>query len=220
MARNLAILLLAGTLVLGLAPAAGAADWDRYDRYGGAPPGRSSPPPPPPQYGRAPVQHAPHGETYVFGSLGFFEPESDDPLTGLPGYDAGLAGNFAIGSRVSPFLAIEGGVGFFSADRGPDELAVVPVTIGGRFVLPHPYIEPYVGAGLGFYFADLDEPSTGISDSDTTAGGYFSLGLDLWLNRKAALNFEGRYQIAEPTFDGFDVDVSGWTLGMGVRLSF
>jgi hypothetical protein len=35
-----------------------------------------------------------------------------------------------------------------------------------------------------------------------------------------ALNFEGKYHIAEPEFDGVDVDVSGWAIGLGVRVSF
>jgi len=79
-------------------------------------------------------------------------------------------------------------------------------------------IEPYIGAGLGIYFAGLEEP--GIDDSDTTIGGYGSLGLDAWLNPRTALNFEGKYHWVEPTFNGIDVDVSGWTLSLGVRISF
>jgi hypothetical protein len=35
-----------------------------------------------------------------------------------------------------------------------------------------------------------------------------------------ALNFEGKYHLVEPEFNGIDVDVSGWTFGMGVRISF
>jgi hypothetical protein len=68
------------------------------------------------------------------------------------------------------------------------------------------------------YFADLQEP--GIDDSDTTVGGYAAIGMDAWLNPRFALNFEGKYHFAEPEFNGIDVDVSGWTLSMGVRVSF
>jgi outer membrane protein W len=87
-----------------------------------------------------------------------------------------------------------------------------------RLIVPHPVIEPYLGAGLGMYFADLKEP--GIDDSDATVGGYVSIGMDAWLNPRMALNFEGKYHFAEPRFNGIDVDVSGWTLGMGIRISF
>jgi outer membrane protein W len=108
------------------------------------------------------------------------------------------------------------------------------VTIGGRFILPHPVFEPYFGAGIGVYFAKLDEkpffftPSLfypGTDDSDTAIGGYFSLGMDLWLNPRTALNFEGRYQMVQPTFTdnrglSFDQDMSGWELNFGFRINF
>ena len=58
----------------------------------------------------------------------------------------------------------------YGADRGGDEVTVVPLTFGLRLILPAPVIEPYFGAGLGIYFADLKEP--GIDDSDTTIGGF------------------------------------------------
>ncbi|MGB3399165.1 MAG: outer membrane beta-barrel protein, partial [Candidatus Deferrimicrobiaceae bacterium] len=145
----------------------------------------------------------------------------DDPTStggGLGGYDTGGAFDIGIGSRVSPNLAIEGTFGAYAADRGSDDVAVVPLTIGARLILPAPVVEPYIGGGLGLYFASLDEP--GIDDSDTTFGGYGSLGVDAWLNPRMALNFEGRYHWVEPEFGGFDVDVSGWTLSLGIRVSF
>jgi hypothetical protein len=162
-----------------------------------------------------------YGQPYFFGHVGFFEPNDDDPTVtggGLGGYDTGGSFDFGFGSRVSPILAIEGALGGFSADRGPDEVTVVPLTFGVRLIVPHPVIEPYFGAGLGMYFADLQEP--GIDDSDTTVGGYAAIGMDAWLNPRFALNFEGKYHFAEPEFNGIDVDVSGWTVGMGVRVSF
>jgi len=197
-------------------PALAAGPYDRYERYpagGPPPPPRGAPAPPP--------RHAVYGQPYFFGHVGFFEPNDDDPtLTGggLGGYDTGGSFDFGIGSRVSPILAIEGALGGFSADRGPDEVTVIPLTFGVRLIVPHPVIEPYIGAGLGMYFADLQE--FGIDDSDTTVGGYAAIGMDAWLNPRLALNFEGKYHFAEPEFQGIDVDVSGWTLSMGVRVSF
>lgn len=194
-----------------------AADYDRYER--GYPP--SSPPPraayaPPPQ-------HAVHGQGYFFGHLGVFDPNDEDPEPGgggLGGYDSGGSFDFGFGSRVSPVLAIEGTFGGYSADDGPNEVSVVPLTFGIRLIIPHPIIEPYVGAGLGLYLASLEEQASGIDDSDSTAGGYAALGLDAWLNPRVALNFEGRYHWVEPEFDGIDVNVGGWTASMGVRISF
>lgn len=198
-----------------------AADYDRYER--------GAPPPPPPRAAYAPPpQHAAHGQPYFFAHLGLFEPNDDSD--GLTGYDSGGAFDVGIGSRVSPFLAIEGTFGAFGADRGDDELAVAPVTFGVRLIVPHPFIEPYVGAGVGLYFASIDGfvgPPNNlvfVDDSDTTFGGYASIGLDAWLNRRVALNFEGRYHWAEPQFDSpigsLDVNVGGWTASMGVRVSF
>jgi opacity protein-like surface antigen len=208
--RKSAILVLVVLLSAALASTALAQPYDRYEKYGGPPPRRG--------VGEPPPQHAVYGQPYFFGHLGLFEPNSD--RNGLEGYDTGGAFDLGIGSRVSPFLAIEGTFGAHRAERGSDEVDVVPLTIGARLILPSPVIEPYVGGGLGLYFSNLDEPSTGINDSDTTFGGYGSLGLDAWLNPRMALNFEGKYHWVEPKFDGFDVDVSGWTLSLGIRVSF
>lgn len=213
--RKTSMLLLGGLLCALFALPAQADRYDRYEKYRGnePPPRRGATAPPP--------RHAVYGQTYFFGHIGLFEPNDDDPtLTGggLGGYDTGGSFDVGIGSRVSPNFAIEGTFGGYAADRGGDEVAVVPLTLGARLIIPAPVIEPYIGAGLGIYFADLKEP--GIDDSDTTIGGYGSLGLDAWLNPRTALNFEGKYHWVEPTFSGIDVDVSGWTLSLGVRVSF
>ena len=103
------------------------------------------------------------------------------------------------------------------------------MTIGGRLILPHPVFEPYIGGGLGIYFARLEEQPfpgySGTDDSDTTIGGYFSLGVDFWLNPRTALNLEGRYQGTTPTFttkagNSFDLDMGGWELNVGIRINF
>jgi hypothetical protein len=232
--RRVLALALVGFVVSGFAAAAapaGAAEYDRYERGTSAPP---PPPPPPASYRTAPP--APprpvgyHAGTYISANLGLFEPNSYSD--GLSQYSSDWGGNFVIGSRLSPFAAIEGGVGYYTASTGSNEVSVVPVTIGGRLIIPHPVFELYFGGGIGAYFASLDEPPftppfnyIGTNDSDTTIGGYVSFGLDMWLNPKAAINVEGRYQMANPSFtrnDGlsFDVDVSGWELNVGFRLNF
>ncbi|GAB4370127.1 MAG: hypothetical protein Kow00128_16850 [Deltaproteobacteria bacterium] len=213
--RRTSVWVLAGLLAVLFAAPAQAERYDRYERYRGdePPPARGATVPPP--------RHAVYGQTYFFAHIGLFEPNDDDPTPsggGLGGYDTGGSFDVGVGSRVSANLAIEGTFGGHSADRGGDEVTVVPLTFGARLILPAPVVEPYVGAGLGIYFADLQEP--GIDDSDTTIGGYGSLGVDAWLNPRTALNFEGKYHWIEPTFSGVDVDVSGWTLSLGVRVSF
>jgi hypothetical protein len=219
---------LAVCLAAGLAAAAGAQEYDRYERATSAPPA----PPPPPKYKPAPPLPPRaagfHAGPYVFANVGLFEPNSYSD--GLAQYSSDWSANFLVGSRLSPFAALEGGVGYYAASTGSNEVSVVPVTIGGRLIIPHPVFELYFGGGIGAYFASLKEPVQvvpleGTDDSNATIGGYVSFGLDMWLTPKAALNVEGKYQMADPSFTSktgvsYDVDVSGWELNVGVRLNF
>jgi opacity protein-like surface antigen len=213
--KRTAALFLAALMLAAFSAVASAERYDRYDRYDrGAPP----PPPPPPRAAYAPPpQHAMYGQPYIAPHLGLFEP--NDRFDGLEGYDSGFNLDVAFGSRISPIFAFEGTVGAFGADRGDDEVRVVPITIGGRLIIPNPFIEPYFTGGFGIYSASLDEPSTGIDDSDATFGGYLGGGVDFWLGPRVALNVEGKYHMVEPTFNSVDVDLSGWTVGLGVRIS-
>jgi len=230
----LAVILASGFVAV--AGPAGAAEYDRYERGTTAPP--PPPPPPPPRHGAPPPPFRPagfHAGPYLFGNIGIFEPNNysdyyyqNYQTNILSGYSSGLSGNVGFGSRLSPFAAVEGTVGYFSAERGSDKASVVPVTFGGRLILPHPVFEPYIGAGLGVYFASLKENYTATyftDDSNTTIGGYFSLGVDFWLNPKIALNLESRYQMVQPTFTdnrglSFDLDMGGWELNFGFRFNF
>jgi hypothetical protein len=227
MRKHLA-LVLAGLLVASTAATAVAADYDRYERgpRGGAP-GEYAPPPPRRGAETPPPRHAQFGQPYFFGHLGLFDPNGD--ADGLSGYDSGSAFEVGFGSRVAPMFAVEGAFGAYGTESGSDKASVVPLTIGCRLVIPHPFVEPYVGAGLGLYFSKLDEPRTDpfndIDDTNSTFGGYISTGVDLWLNQRVALNFEGKYHFVEPTFqaaagNSIDVNMSGLTMNLGVRVAF
>ncbi len=226
MRKNLA-LVLAGLFVAATAATAVAADdrYERGDRYRDR--GEYAPPPPRRAAEVPPPRHAQYGQPYFFAHLGIFDP--NDESDGLKGYDSGGSFDLGIGSRVSPIFAVDGTFGGYRAERGSDEATVVPLTIGGRLIIPHPFIEPYVGAGLGLYFSSLDKGpgglSTGIDDTSADFGGYLSGGLDMWLNPRTALNFEGKYHWVTPTFQDtsgrdFDVDMGGWTVNLGVRIAF
>lgn len=227
MKKHLA-LVMAGLFVAATAATAVAADYDRYergDRYRDR--GEYAPPPPRRAAEAPPPRHAQYGQPYFFAHLGIFDPNDD--VDGLKGYDSGGHFELGVGSRVSPVFAIDGTLGAYGADRGSNEAAVVPLTIGGRLIIPHPFLEPYVGGGLGLYFTSIEEAATpgftGIDDTSTDFGGYLSLGLDMWLNPRAALNFEGKYHWVTPTFQtlggsDIDVDMGGWTVNLGVRIAF
>lgn len=236
MKKHLA-LILAGLFVAATAATAVAAEYDRYERgpRGGSPGEYAPPPPPPPRRGAEvpPMRHAVQGEIYVFGHAGIFDPNSDSNFSsdgGLQGYNSGYNFDVGFGSRVSRAFAVEGTVGAYGADRGSDEARVVPFTIGGRLIIPHPFIEPYFGFGLGLYNTSLKEAAqppgySGVDDSSTNIGGYLSFGADFWLNQQTALNFEGKYQGVTSTFrtnsgNDFDVNMGGWTMNLGVRVSF
>jgi len=205
-----------------LSTAANAADpYDRYerDRRIGPPPSRAAEAPPP--------QHARYGQPYFFGHIGVFEPNND--TDGLKFYDSGLNFDVGVGSRVSPALAVEGTIGSYSTDKQGLSVTVVPLTIGVRVIIPSPFFEPYVGGGVGIYFTDVDFPtainSAGqatavINDTNSTMGVYGVAGIDAWLNPKMALNLEGKYHWVQPSIGPVDVNVGGWTLNLGIRISF
>ncbi len=225
--RKLLALFLVVFTAVGVSVTGYAAESDRYDRYERG--YRDEPPPPPPRRAAAaPRQrHAQAGEPYFFGRLGLFDPNTD--RDGLKGYDTGGSIDVGIGSRISPVFAVEGSFGGYASERGDDEARVGHLTIGGRFIIPNPFFEPYLGGGLGLYSTDLEErradATIDIDDSSTDFGGYLSLGMDFWLNERLALNFEGKYHWVESTFDAragnsFDVNMGGWTANFGIRLSF
>lgn len=218
---------LVGVLAAGFAVAAGAAEYDRYER------GYRTPPPPASAAEPRPYRRTVSGHGYFFAHLGIVDPNSD--RDGLHGYESGSTFDVGFGSRVAPMFAFEGAFGAYGADDGSKEARVVPLTIGGRLIIPTPFIEPYVGGGLGLYFSSLDEgsassgrgfaPFSGIDDTSSDFGGYLSAGVDMWLSQRVALNFEGKYHFVEPTFQtiqGNDVDVnlSAWTVNIGVRVDF
>lgn len=172
-------------------------------------------------------RHAPHGAPYVILQGGVFDP--NDSEEGLRGYDEGWSFDFGLGSRLSPVLAVEGLVGAYGAENGPNQLEVVPVTLGGRFILPGSFIEPYLGAGLGFNFARLQEEAvgdfSGIDDSNASVGGYMSLGADAWIGPRGSLSLEAKYRMGNPSFttnagNSLDVDISGLTVNVGMRFEF
>jgi len=227
MRKHLA-LVLAGLFVAATAATAVAAEYDRYER-GPRYPDRGEYAPPPPRRGAEvpPPRHAQYGQPYFFAHVGTFSPNDDTRDTasgGLRGYDTG--GNFelGIGSRVSPYFAVDGTVGGYHASHGSDDVNVVPVTIGGRLIIPHPVIEPYLGFGLGLYATGLKDAYRGIDGNKTNFGGYFSVGADFWLNPRVALNLEGKYHGVTSTFDSNlgtdDVNLGGWLMNLGVRVAF
>jgi hypothetical protein len=222
--RKAMTLFLVVVAVVGMTVTGNAAEYDRYER--GSPSAAPPPPPPPRQAAPYPPQARPmYGRPYLYAQMGIYEP--NDENDGLRGYDSGFSTAVAFGARLNPVFAVEGTLGgYYSEDDWGNEASVVPMTIGGRLIIPNSFVEPYLGGGFGVYFSSLDEPLSGIDDDSTDFGGYLSLGMDFWLNLRVALNFEGRYHWVDAAFfsrtigQDIDVDLSGWTVNFGVRVSF
>jgi hypothetical protein len=79
--------------------------------------------------------------------------------------------------------------------------------------------------GIGSRVSPILALEGAVGGYDTTFGGYGSIGVDAWLNPRIALNIEGKYHWAEPSFtsvfgEEFDVKVGGWAVNLGIRVAF
>lgn len=209
-----------------LAPsAARAVEYDRYGRPIGEPP---PPPPPAPPYKpvipyRPPAYHL--GPYFGF-HIGAFEPNEDYSDFGYGSFDTGFLLDMLIGSRISPVFAVEGAMTFYGSDNGPFALYVMPLTFGGRLILPNPVVEPYVAGGIGLYFSSVEYPYLCdvfgcliATEDETNFGGYLGGGADFWLTPTFALNVDGRYHYVDKV-GPIDADASGWAIGFGIRVGF
>lgn len=216
MRRSIAVLVgVALLLSCGIASAT-----DRYERD------RSAAPPSEPER-RAASPRAdrdrPFGyQPYLAARLGLFE--GNTQFNGLKDYNTGTSFEIDFGSRVSPVLAVEGALGMYGAQVTGDEVSVKPLTAGIRLIAPNPYVEPYLGAGLGLYLCSVNDSIVGVNENASVLGGYLSLGMDAWINPKVAFNIEGKYHLVKPSFRGADgtsvpLDLSGVAMTFGLRIS-
>ena len=205
------------------APAPAPSPSGAFDSFPGEAPSRSPMHPAPrpmPWMAPPPPSHFNHGPIYFAIQLGMFEPNTDW-LNGLGSYHTGFAFNTTIGARLSHYFAVEGSVGYFESSSNimQGDIYVVPMTIGGRLIFPHPVVEPYIGGGFGIYFSDVNERRGVIGDS-TDFGGYLSMGVDFWVTPRIAFNVDWRHHWVKPTIEGFSVDLSGWSMLFGARFMF
>jgi len=98
-------------------------------------------------------------------------------------------------------------------------LTITPVTLTARVHIPTgTAFYPYIGAGIGYYFNDLNRneafwwDANDKLDLDDCLGYHFNLGTDIFFNdaKNVALNIDLRYTWIEA-----DVNYSGPTLGSG-----
>jgi hypothetical protein len=116
-------------------------------------------------------------------------------------------------------LRLDGRIYFFenSTLGKDDELTLVPVDLGVQVHLaPDAALNPYALGGVSFIYADADR-----SDVDSSCGGYLGGGLEWSPLSILKLYGEVAYRFQELAGGrGDDIDVSGYTGNLGVKINF
>lgn len=117
---------------------------------------------------------------------GFYDARDGDEGTFTGGLQARM--------RVLPFLGIEGSVDYHQSEfaNGTMEVRTYPVMVSGLlYFFPNPVISPYLLAGVGWHFQDI-EFQTG-TDRSTQFGGQAGAGFDIPLGSHTTLDLDVRY---------------------------
>ena len=123
--------------------------------------------------------------------------------------------NGVYGRYILNNVALEGSVGYYSADYSYGEQTVWPVSFSIKAGIPLDRFFPYGIAGVDVHFIDADQD--GRSDSDTATGYHVGGGVEFSLSRNVYAGFEYRYTFMETTLFGEEHDLDGgegaFTLG-------
>jgi hypothetical protein len=168
-------------------------------------------------------------------------------FTGGVEYSGRIARNLELGVHVDGYSrSLDTVYRAYTDETGRDipqtlKLEIVPVGFTLRFVAGsrRSTIVPYLGVGADLYywsyeefgsFIDFDDPDLAIIDdafysNGVTGGGHVVAGLRVHLNHDVSMTGEGRYNWAptddmEDDFRSLQVDLSGWSATVGVRIEF
>lgn len=154
---------------------------------------------------------APAGAVDLYG-FGSYWDKGD--AEGSWGYGIGLSAPLLFEQ-----LKLDGRVTFYDdSPWGPhDELTLIPFDLGLQACLfPSASLAPYALAGLSYIYADAER-----TDVDSSFGGYLGGGLEWAPVSFLSLHGEVVYRMQEVDRGrGGNIDVSGITANLGVRLSF
>ncbi|MCH7498803.1 MAG: porin family protein [Nitrospinae bacterium] len=174
-------------------------------------------------------------QAYLSGNIGFgIRPDADISTGEQFQNDPAFVINGAIGVELNPTIRIEGEIGLHTntADISgfADEFTfgIVSFMGNGYFDIPtNSPLRPYVGVGLGFAVANLEQDFFGITadDSDLVAAFQLMAGLGYDISPKATLTFGYRYfTTSDPTFvlfgAPFETEITSHDFLFGARFRF
>ena len=181
------------------------------------------------------AQAQPRG-LYLSGNIGFgIRPDAN--ATGFPvdiQNDPAFVINGAIGVELNPMIRVEGEIGLHhnTADLSPFTneytFSMVSFMANGYFDIPtNSPLRPYVGAGLGFALAGVEE-ETVVDSTDSDMVGAFQLmaGVGFDISPKATLTFGYRYfTTTDPDFvvfpsGSFETEFTSHDFLFGARFRF
>ena len=151
---------------------------------------------------------------YLSGKIGFgIRPDATSsgrtPTVEIQN-DPAFVINGAIGAELNPMVRVEGEIGYhlntgdLSAFTNEFTTSMLSFMANGYFDIPtNSPLRPYVGAGLGFAVAGVDEEIGGLNstDSDLVGAFQFMTGLGYDFSPKATFTFEYRYfTTSDPNF--------------------
>ncbi len=150
--------------------------------------------------------------------LGFLKAtEADDPIA-----YGGVLARF----HLTESLAIEGSVDYRreTYENGDITVRTIPVMATGLFyIAPGLPISPYLLAGVGWYYADIDHTGRFVTLGNirrNRIGGHLGAGIELPLSRSLAIDGNFRYVFLDLNEPAKDIRADAWLGTVGVILYF
>jgi len=166
---------------------------------------------------------------YLAVKGGVFLPNSDS--SGLKYFDNGYNGEAAFGLRLTDYLGLELGAGYYvteAKDAAPgntkDKFTTIPLTANAIFTIPlGSAVNLFAGGGAGYYLSTF-KPGGGDKWSGNAFGYQALAGVDFNLGQRFSLGAEYKYLKTKPEFEHsgvkFKAEVGGSMLDAGIKLRF
>jgi hypothetical protein len=155
---------------------------------------------------------------YGKGTLGLFSPSESGLDNSVALY---AAGGMNLKEQFNAPISAEVGIGYMAPSARYVDVTIVPVTMTVLYELPFnvPQLAFNVGGGLGLYFWDAENDSSGWNDDGVELGLHVQTGAEFKLNPAVSLIGEVKYSVADAggVFDG---DLGGLSANAGVKLNF